>query len=234
MNGGGSDTLFVGYAPSFHGVSGWSLTFRQSRPGLKGGVVRRTVWQHSTDPHRRLIVDVGEYRNPGDVQAALAAETREAGVHYEAGPKFLGLGALVHPEVNPWSIYATRANLLIWGLSNGQEKLAVDTLLKPMLDELDGIASADVDQQLALTRGAAWPDAPGAIGLTFTPEWDLGEWAWLKFQASGATLERGTDPKTLLVRPNGPDASVEVTGWVIEPGRKTYMGRFTTSGGSAL
>lgn len=230
MSGVTHDTLFVGYAPSFHGVSDWRATFRHVTPTGKGSVIRRTVWEHAKESNRRLIVDVGEYRNLADTYRAIEVTMREAEVRYHSGPASLGPRSLVYPQEKPWSIFATRANLVIWGVSNGPEQLEVEPLLTPMLGDLDAAKATDMDRHLGFSRVPAPDDAPaGAICLAFQPEFTLGEFAWLKFQATGAALERGEDPKTLVVLPETSGHAIEVIGWVTEPGRKPYMGRYAVT-----
>ena len=226
---GTSDTLFVHYQPSF---AGWHVAFRQSRNSRKGGVVRRTVWQQGDQ--RRLIIDAGDYLTRGDADGAFEAETRELGAPHVPGKPSLGR-SLVHPEEKSWSIFFTRANLFMWALSNGREYLDVESLIAPMVAELDLVRSPepspDMEEHLKLTPVPGEPDRSGRICLEFKTTWSLGEWAWLKFHATGATLERATEPRRLFVQPNAPGQSITVIGWVIEPGRKTYMGRYSTTSG---
>jgi hypothetical protein len=230
-SGATSNTLYIGYRASLRNQSGWLLTYQQSRPGPKGAVVRRTTWSGGTNQSRRLIIDAGEYLTSGDVEAALDLHVREAGVTYQYGPPSLGGRSQVHPDTRPWSIYVTRANLLLWGLSNGIEQLDVAPLLAPLLKELDTSLSTQIDRHLTFSRIADGKQPSGVIQLRFQPDWELGEWAWLKFVATGATLERAVNPRELLVRPISPDSPVEVTGWVIEPGRQTYMGQYSATAG---
>jgi hypothetical protein len=219
------DTLFIGYTTSFQSASDWRLAFRQSTPMRKGGVVRRTAWEHEQDPNRRLIVDANEYLNPADLEHALERWVREAGVRYEPGPASLGPGSLVHPRDKAWSIFVTRANLLIWGVSNGHTKLDVEPLLRPFISELDAVRPGDLDEHLSFSRETGSHN--GGVILSVKPERQLGEWAWMKFHATGGSLERHSEPNRIVVHPTAPATATVVTGWVIEPGRPTYMGRYT-------
>jgi hypothetical protein len=231
MSGEASSTLFVGYRAFLAAQPGWALSFHQSRPRPNSTVIRRTIWTSGTNESRRLIVDVEEHLTSLDVKRSLELRMREAGVTYDSGSAVLGPRSLVYPDTKPWSIYVTRANLLIWGLSNGAEQLEVEPLLKPLLAELDGSRSHQLDQHLTFSREPDAQQMPGVIRLRFKPEWVLGEWAWLKFEATGAMLERGSDANTLAVLPTTPGSPIEVTGWVIEPGRKTYTGRYGATAG---
>ena len=217
-------TLFVGYTPSFQGLPQWKPTFRQSRAGTNGGIVRRTVWLHASGEHYRLIVDVGEYRREVDVAYALESATREAGA-FRPGPDWLGGRSLAAEDPVTPSIYVTRANLLIWAVSNGGKRLDVEPVLKNIIDELDRDLPQTLDEDLKFRREHGEP-TPGAVNLSFDSPWTRGERAWMKFTAHAATLERAPESDRLLVQPTGRDGSFSVTGWVIEPGRQTYLGRY--------
>jgi hypothetical protein len=202
-----TDTLFVGYAPAFRGAADWSLDFRQSYAGANHSIIRRTVWQHAVERTRRIIVQVGEYRNARDAHDGLHLAIRETGIANES------------------SVYVVRANLLIWAVSGGWKEIDVAPLLTPLLHELDDTLPSHGDEHLAFKRHSDWNDTPGAVCFSYEPKWDLGPSAWLAFKTTGATLERAREPGHLLAWPDKPGDRVSVTGWVVEPGRETYLGR---------
>ena len=222
-------TLFVGYRPSFDGEPNWRRTFQQSRQGLTGSIVRRTSWLDQTDNQHRVIIEVGEYRNDEDVKSALAVAMREANIDFKRGPASLGDSARTHPDPRSSSIYVTRANLLIWATSHGVKRFDVEPVLKRIVGELDAVPARDQDLDEDLRIWEPEGGASNAVALAFESRWARGESAWLKFITDADRLELSPEHDRLLVWPRG--RRLTVTGWVIEPGRKPYIGRFTSTGG---
>lgn len=227
LNDRGDDELIVGYAPTFRHVQDWQQVFRHQHGTDAGSIVRRVIWEQAGNRRCRLLVDVAECRTSSYARSRLNDIKLDSNFQFAAGPQRFGSGALVHPEGNPRSVYLIRANLMIWVLSCGREYFDVLACADRIVADLNATAPPDADEDLVLTREPDNPEAPGAICLSAAPRWERGEWAWLKFTAEGGTLARAMEGDRLMLWPAHGQPKISVRGWVAEPGRKTYGGRFT-------
>jgi len=227
-----ADELITGYTPAFRATSGWRHVFRQTRRAPDGGVVRRVTFDNIDDPHRRILVDVAEFPSPVEAMKRLEASRADANFETSAGPSRFGAESFADDAI-PLSLYFCRFNLMIWVFSCGREPVFVSSWAEQILDDLEVKPTAEPGSDLILTTEHDTQTPARPLHLTIKSKWDLGEWAWRKFRATGGTLARSMDTDSLLFWPAAGSKETSVTGWVIEPGRATYAGRFTLSGRSA-
>ncbi len=224
-----SAELFIGYAPAFDRMPGWTPVFRHAYGTPGDVVVRRVIWSRTADASCRLLVDVSEGVTSPSAERRLAEIKDESNVRFVEGPARLGRGAVMSGAVNPRSVYFTRANMLIWLLSVGEGPCDVLAFADAIVSDLDAAAPMQGEEDLALKREPDRSEAPGAMCLRAQPKWARGEWAWYRFTAEEGTLSRTADSDDILVWPASPRGDVSVTGWAMEPGRKPYRGRYVGS-----
>ena len=228
LNDRGDDELIVGYMPTFRDVLDWQPVFRHQHVADGGSIVRRVIWEQAANRRCRLLVDVAECRTSSYARSRLNDIKLDSNFPFAPGPDRFGSSALVHPEGNPRSVYLIRANLMIWVLSCGREYFDVLSCVDRIVAGLEPSAPPEADEDLTLTREPERPEAPGAICLSTETRWERGEWAWLRFTAEGGTLARAIEGDRLLLWPAHGQPETRVRGWVMEPGRKTYGGRFVS------
>ena len=226
LNDRGDDELIVGYAPTFRQVEDWQQVFRHQHATSAGSVVRRVIWEQEANRSCRLLVDVAECRTSSEARSWLNAIKRDSNFQFSAGPERFGRGALMHPEYEPRSVYLIRANLMIWVLSCGRASFDVLSCADGIVADLEPAAPPEGEDDLVLTREPDNHEAPGAICLRAAPRWERGEWAWLRFTVQGGTLARAMEGDRLVLWPAPGQREISVRGWAIEPGRKTYGGRY--------
>ena len=215
------DELIIGYAPAFRSATEWRHTFRQLRAGDSGTVTRRVIIEHVARPHSRLLVDVAECIGPDEAASTLKNVRADANFEVTEGPERFGLGAFSFPATNAQSLHFRKSNLMIWVYSCGRDAVSVAPWADTILGDLDAPQRAEPGSGMTITPvdGGSQPRH-----LSVKYQWDLGEWAWRKFKATGGTLARSKKDESLLFWQT--TSSAFVTGWAIEPGRATYAGRF--------
>jgi hypothetical protein len=203
--------LFIGYAPAFRGLNDWRPVFRQQRVAANDVVVRRVILEHTKDRHRRILVDVAEGRTAKDAHSWMEA---------------LKSDRRVAESKHPWVDDFMRANLAIWVLSCGRERVEVARWVERIHGDLEPEKTSGLDSGLELKPDSQMDEAPGGIYLRYALVWERGEWAWWKFRAEGGTLSRARESDRIVIWPEPGRKELMVAGYAVEPGRETYWGRY--------
>jgi hypothetical protein len=217
--------IFRGVVPWPEDAGGWRRSSRETLPEPAERVVRRTVWDDPAGPDARLLVDVVECPSAREAVSALIdrLEWNEL-ARLPQGPRDLGVASFVHPEGAPPAVFFARANLCVAVVSFARRPAPV----LPVAGRLDRRLAAPPPTPPAAPRlplvaapaGAERREVVLSLGLPFP----LAEDGYLRYVATGGTLEIRGGQVVVLPEAAAEAREVRVDVHVVEPGREPSSG----------
>lgn len=206
--------VLIGFVPWADDCEQWPRTAIERYPDSPDGKITRTIW---TDPERtdaRVLVDSYECRS--DIHAVDALIRVLAGnqlANMPAGPGDVGAVSFTQPEDLPPAVVFVRANLCVFVSSFGGESVPV----LPWAERLDHriVERPDAGGEIDVLGAAERNTSP--VVIPYSLPFRLVDGGYLKVFSTGGTLTL-TDAG-LTARPAGDGSSIEVTAYVVEPGR---------------
>lgn len=208
------EELFLGYDPTFQDLEAdWRPTFRQEVWHRSGRLLRRSVRQSQHEPHRRVMVDVGELataalaKTDHDELRADHQAPADVGPWPEAWPS--AVDGFIYPRAAPTFVSFVRGNLVVSLSSFGLWDVQLDPWIASLHRELWAPRPGARQISLAMEPG------PGGVWIARVPTLETG--TWLRLVGTGGTLEWRRDVGSVVLAPAQEGRAVSVQGWISPP-----------------
>ena len=212
--------LFIGYRPVV--ASGtWNEQFHQVFDRQPGRRLSRSVFEITGNTKGGIVVEVAECASVRDaVEDLMDVLDENELAALDPGPEFLQPAAFRHPQQAPDAVFFARANLRISIIAQSRNDKGVDEWLERIQRDLN-LEPEEARDSLEILSSAS---RENTVLLNYRLPWKVGSEGWFKFVSEGTSIERGTKPDELVIGKTG--SGITVRGWVLEPGRESYKGKF--------